>query len=161
MSISLRDLVANYKVLENLEDMEPEVREDTLASLQDAIEVKAENIAYVIRSKDLEVDVIKAEIKRLQDRCKSVENAKERLKTYLEEQLTLANVDKVKTPYVTVALQNNTPSVQIADENLVPAEFITIETIRKIDKKSLLQRLKDGETFDGISIHQGRSLRIR
>jgi hypothetical protein len=161
MSFSLRELVANYKVFETFEDLDPQMREDTLSSLRDSIEVKAENIAYVIRSKDLEIDAVDVEIKRLSERKKAMQNARDRLKSYLEEQLTLAGMDKVKTPTLTVSLQNNPPSVQIADENLVPDEFVTIETIRKIDKKSLLQRLKDGEVIDGISIHQGRSLRIR
>lgn len=143
------------------EDADLEVLEDTIQSLEVARDDKAEGMAKLIRYLDSQADVIKAEEKRLADRRKALENRKDRVKQLLEMQFALWGTDKIKTPTMTVSMQANTPSVQIADENLVPDEFITIETIRKIDKKSLLQRLKDGEQFEGISIHQGRSLRIR
>lgn len=161
MSFSLRELVANYKVLESLEDMDEQARTETLDSLRDSIDVKAENIAYVIRDKDLEVDVIKTEIKRLQDRAKAVENARDRLKEYLEEQLTFAGLDKVKTPTLTVALQKNPPSVFVEDENMVPEQYVNVEIIRKVDRKSLLQALKEGEVITGCTLKQSRSLRIK
>jgi hypothetical protein len=143
------------------EDADLDVLEDTIQALEVARDEKAEGMAKLIRYLDSQADVIKAEEKRLADRRKALENRKDRVKQLLEMQFQLWGTDKIKTATMTVSMQNNPPSVQIADENLVPDEFVTIETIRKIDKKSLLQRLKDGETFDGISIHQGRSLRIR
>lgn len=147
--------------LVNNDEMDLEVLEDTLQSLEEEIEKKAEGIAHIMRQLDSEADYIKAEEKRLKERRDAVENRKDRLKKYLEEQLTLSGMDKVKTATVTVALQNNPPSVFIENENFVPEQFVTVETIRKVDKKSLLQALKDGEMFDGISLKQGRSLRIR
>lgn len=162
MSLSLYNLVGSYNQLWNqIEEMDLDALEDTLQSIEDAIEVKAENYAYMMRMMDAEAEVIKAEEKRLADRRKAVENRKERLKANLENGLLMAGIDKVKTPTVTVAIQNNPPSVQIEDEDLVPEQFVTVEIIRKIDRKSILQALKDGDLIEGCSIKQGKSLRIR
>jgi hypothetical protein len=143
------------------EEQDLETLEDTIQSLEVARDDKAEGMAKLIRYLDSQAEVIKAEEKRLADRRKAMENRRERVKALLELQFELWGTDKIKTPTMTVSMQNNPPSVQIADENFVPEQFVTVETIRKVDKKSLLQALKDGEMFDGISLKQGRSLRIR
>lgn len=156
----LYDLTQNYtKVLEMIQEGH-EGLADTLESIQDAIEEKAENIAKIIRTIDAECEAIKAEEQRLADRRKAMENRRDGLKTYLEEQLISVGVDKVKTPVFTIAIQNNPPSVDVIDDKLIPKTFF-IEQEPKLDKNSLLQALKEGKDVPGVQLKQTRSLRIR
>jgi len=59
-----------------------------------------------------------------------------------------------------VSIQNNPPSVRVVNEELIPSHFM-IPQPPKLDKKTILQKLKDGEKVPGVELAQGRSLRIR
>jgi len=103
--------------------------------------------------------VIREEEQRLAERRRAIEAKVERLKTYLQEQLEVAGLQKVKRPTITVAIQANPPSVEIADETLIPSEFMIPQY--KVDKKSILERLKNGEEIPGCSLKQTKGVRIR
>ena len=158
--MKLYELARSYaELLDRAEDIDTEALVDTLASLQDAIEDKAENIAKIIKNLEADAKIIKEEEQRLAERRRSIENKVTRLKEYLQEQLEVAGLQKVKRPTITVAIQNNPPSVEIADEKLIPSEFMIPQY--KVDKKSILERLKNGEMVPGAKLVQGRGVRIR
>lgn len=159
--MKLYELTQNYaQLMEMAEEMESDALVDTLESLQEAIEDKAENIAKLIKNLEADVKVIKEEEQRLADRRRSIESKIVRLKEYLQQQLEVAGLQKVKRPTITVAIQNNPPSVEIADEKLIPSEFM-IPQDPKIDKMAILERLKNGELVPGCSLKQTRGVRIR
>jgi chromosome segregation ATPase len=158
--MKLYELAQNYAhLLEIAEEMDPEVLKDTLSSIQEEIEDKAENIAKLIRNLEADAKIIREEEKRLAERRQSIEKKIDYLKQYLQEQLEVAGLQKVKRPTITVAIQNNPPSVEIADENLIPSDFKIPQF--KIDKKSIMERLKNGEEIPGCSLKQTKGVRIR
>jgi uncharacterized protein YlxW (UPF0749 family) len=67
---------------------------------------------------------IKEEEQRLADRRKALENRISSVKEYLQNQLEVAGLDKVKRPTVTVSIQLNPPSAEILDESVVPSIFM-------------------------------------
>jgi predicted nuclease with TOPRIM domain len=159
--MKLYELTQSYvSVMEMAEEMDVTTLQDTLESIEEEIHDKAENIAKLIKNINADVDALKNEEKRLADRRKSLENKVTHLKGYLQNQLEVAGLDKVKRPTLTVSIQNNPPSLDIADESLIPSDY-RIPQPDKIDKKSLLTMLKDGMEIEGVSIKQGRGLRIR
>ncbi len=159
--MKLYELAQNYaQLLEMAEEMESEALVDTLASLQDAIEDKAENIAKLIKNLEADAKIIKEEEQRLAERRRAIEAKVDKLKMYLQEQLEIAGLQKVKRPTITVAIQANPPSVDVIDETLIPADFL-IPQPAKVDKKSILERLKKGESVPGAKLVQGRGVRIR
>jgi hypothetical protein len=159
--IKLYELTGNYRQLVELaEETDSTAFVDTLQSIQDEIEDRTEKMAFVIRTLEANAKVIKEEEQRLADRRKAYENKVSSLKQYLQDQLEVAGLNKVKRPTITVAIQNNPPSVEVADEQLIPANFF-IEQAPKLDKKSLLQHLKDGHEVPGARIQQTKGLRIR
>jgi predicted nuclease with TOPRIM domain len=158
--MKLYELSLNYAhVMEMAEEMEPEVLKDTLETIEEEIQDKAENIAKLVKNLNADVDALKAEEKRLADRRKSLENKVTNLKTYLQEQLEVAGLDKVKRPTLTVSIQNNPPSVKVIDEKLLSAYMVPVDP--KLDKKTLLSDLKEGKVIDGAEIFQSRGVRIR
>ena len=159
--MKLYELAQNYaQLLEMAEEMDTDAIVDTLSALQDAIEDKAENIAKLVKNLEADVKVIKEEEQRLAERRRVIEVKIERLKTYLQEQLEVAGLQKVKRPTITVSIQNNPPSVDLIDETLIPADFL-IPQPAKVDKKSILERLKKGESVPGVTLKQTKGVRIR
>lgn len=159
--MKLYELAQNYaQLLETAEEMESEALVDTLASLQDAIEDKAENIAKLIKNLEADAKIIKEEEQRLAERRRAIEAKVDKLKMYLQEQLETAGIEKVKRPTITVAIQVNPPSVDVIDETAIPSDFL-IPQAPKLDKRSILERLKKGEAIPGVTLKQTKGVRIR
>ena len=135
--------------------------EIALSQVEDTIEVKAESMAVLVKSIDGDVTALKEEESRLAKRRKALENKQANIKLYLENQLRVMGIDKVKTPLFTVSLQNNPQSVNVLDEDLIGKEWWKTVTTTTLDKKNLLDALKLGQVIKGAEIKQGKSLRIR
>lgn len=159
--MKLYELTSSYTQLLDLADsLDEETFRDTLSAIEEAIEDKAENTAKLIRGLEADIEILKAEEKRLADRRKALESKVSNTKTYLQEQLEIAGVDKVKRPTITVAIQNNPPSVEVADESLIPSHYM-IPQPSKIDKQAISTALKEGLLIAGCSMKQTRSVRIK
>jgi hypothetical protein len=159
--LKLYELSQNYiQLLELADSLDEETFKDTLSSLEEAIEDKVENVAKLVRCLDVDIEAIKSEEKRLADKRKALENKVASVKSYVQHEMEIAGVDKVKRATVTVSIQLNPPSVTIYDESLVPSGYM-IPQPSKLDKKSILKALKDGEEIPGCDIQQSRSLRIK
>lgn len=159
--MKLYDLTQNYnQLLEMADSMDNEVFQDTLSAIEEAIEEKAENMAKLIRCLEADAKAIKEEEQRLADRRRAIENRIISVKEYLQQQMEIAGLDKVKRPTITVSIQSNPPSVEVLDESVIPSTYM-IPQPNKIDKKAILTALKEGLIIDGCSIKQGRSVRIK
>lgn len=156
----LYELTQNYNQLLDLADsLDEETFRDTLSAIEEAIEDKAENTAKMIRCLEADAKAIREEEKRLAERRQAIENRINSAKEYLFNQLEAAGLDKVKRPTVTIAIQNNPYSVEIADESLIPTDYMIPQY--KVDKKAILTALKDGAEIAGCALIQKRGLRIR
>lgn len=161
----LYDLAANYQAvwdMVNDDDVDMDVLETTLQSIEGAIEVKAQNIAAVLVSLDGYTNTLTEQIKRLTARKHAFENRQASMKQYLQYQLEAAGIDKVKTAEFTIALQNNPPSVVIENQDNIPAPYLTIVPKQYIpDKTAIKKAIQAGADVPGCRLLQGKSLRIR
>jgi predicted nuclease with TOPRIM domain len=158
--MKLYELTTNYlSLMEMAEEMDTDTLKDTLESIEEEINDKAENIAKLIKNLNADVDALKTEEKRLADRRKSLENKVTHLKEYLQNQLEVAGLDKVKRPTITVSIQNNPPSLKVLDEKLLSDYMIPQDP--KLDKKAILTALKEGMEVSGAELQQTRGVRIR
>ena len=132
---------------------------DTLDAITDSIEIKADNIAKVMRQLKAEKEMIDAEAKRLADRGAKLQKQHDQLKAYLFENMTMIGADKIKTALFSFTIKNNPPSVNVIDETLIPQEFIKLTPT--IDKRSILELLKDKQEIAGVALQQTKSLTIK
>lgn len=159
---NLFDLSQNYKQIYDLisEGEEAEVYLDTLESIDDAIEEKADGYAGVIRQLKSDNDGLTNEIKRLQDRKKSNENGINRLKENLQLMMQQTGKTKFKTNLNTFGIQKNPSSLNILDEKKIPKKYF-IEQEPKLNSQILKKEIKDGIEIEGAELVQTESLRIR
>ena len=159
---SLFDLSTDYQQLYDLiaEQEDEQILKDTLASINDAIEDKADGYVAVIKTLEGDNKAIDEEIKRLRQRKTSNQNGVKRLKESLQEVMEQTGKEKFKTALNSYSIANNPPSVDITDESLIPKQYY-IEQQPKLDKKELLKVVKDGLEIKGVELKQSRSLRVR
>ena len=159
--MKLYELTNQYKQLQEMvDDLDPMTLKDTLEAIEESIEDKAENTAKLIRSWEAEAKVIEEEEKRLYARRATLNNLVKKTKAHLFEQLQIAGLDKVKRPTISVSIQLNNPSVEVTDLEKIPS-FFMIEQEPKIDKKAILEALKNGAEINGCAIKREKGLRIR
>jgi len=103
--MSMFELTNDYKqllmMLEDAEDADDEtmqeVIKDTLELLEGDIEVKADQIAYIIRELDADEEMLKKEEQRLRTKRESIVRNRQRLKENLMEAMRLTGKEKFKT----------------------------------------------------------------
>lgn len=158
--MKLYDLSEKYRALLDMEeDIDPTVFHDTLDSLEDAIENKAEGYAIVIRQFKTDVKTLKDEEDRLEKRRQAIETKIGIMQESLYEAMKNTGIDKIKSPRFTVWVQKNPVAVSITNETLIPEEYY-IPQLPKLDKKQLKEDMKHGE-IPGAELVQSEGVRIR
>lgn len=157
---TLYELNNDYMQVQQMIEDGAEGLDDTLEALQDAIEDKLEGVGKVMKNLEGEVTALKAEEKRLADKRKTIENNIKRLKEYAQDSMLATGNKKVKTHLFSFNIQNNPPAVNVVDEQLIPKNFYE-EVAPRLNKKTLLEKLKAGESVPGVEMKQTESIRIR
>jgi hypothetical protein len=128
--------------------------EITMENLND----KAVNYGYVIKTIESEVDIIDAEIKRLQELKKSRNNAVERLKNNISEAMELFGVTEVKAPTFKLSFRK---SESIECDEFVDSNYCTVKTSIAPDKVAIKQAIKEGKDVVGARLVVKNNLQIK
>lgn len=157
---TLYSIQGKYQQLLNLaEQLDPELLKDTLESIDDELETKAENVAFVIKELEGQSIILEKETKRLAERKNTINNNVKRLKQSLFDAMITANKQKIKTNLFTLDIRKNPPSVIVEDESKLLNYLI--EQPKKLDKTKLGDDLKKGIEVPGAKIIQTERLQIR
>ena len=164
MSIALYEMTAEFKaVAQKLEDLDldDQTIADTLEGYSADFENKVIAISSFIRNLEVSANAMKQAETEMNDRRKSVERKIEGLKSYVLTNMKAIGKDKVECPLFKVSIRTNAPSVQVANEDAVPAKFVVMKTSTSIDKKALKEAIESGEVFDGVSLVRSNTLSIK
>ncbi|EIY8434639.1 siphovirus Gp157 family protein [Listeria monocytogenes] len=157
---TLYSIQGKYQQLLNLaEQLDPELLKDTLEIIDDELETKAENVAFVIKELEGQSLILEKETKRLAERKNTINNNVKRLKQSLFDAMITANKQKIKTNLFTLDIRKNPPSLIVEDESKLLNYLI--EQPKKLDKTKLGDDLKKGIEVPGAKIIQTERLQIR
>ncbi len=141
------------------EEIDAQTILDTMESLEGEIQEKLEACCRVIRSWEAQSEGLKVEIATLTKRKRATENAIEKMKFYMAEQMGVIGVEKMEAGIFKLALQNSPPSMEIADELKVPSEYVEMTPV--INKAKIKAELMSGKLLKFAQLFQGKHLRIR
>src|SRR5574344_554768 len=171
--MNLFKIEQEYKALQELtEDIEfnPETGEiidnselikqlfDELSN--DKLEVKLENIMYIIKELEVSQTALKDEAKRLNEKAKVFENRSLRLKEMIKNVMIVSNQDKIKTDKFSFSVR----TVEKWDYdhiNLFALDSDFVRVKQEIDKTKIKEFVKAGGTIDGLRISEDTSLTVR
>lgn len=159
---SLFDLTDAYQKVYELitEQGEESALIDTLQSINDALEDKADGYVAVIKTLEADNVAIDEEIKRLRQRKTTNQNGISRLKESLQFAMESTGKEKFKTALNSYSIANNPPSLNVLEESLIPKDY-WVSQAPKLNKKELLNDIKNGADIKGVEVKQTRSLRVR
>ena len=159
--MNLFELNEKYRELEQRDDLDPETLKDTLDSINDSREVKLDNIANWIENNQADIDFLDKKIKQLQADKKSLVNRTKSLMEYMTTAIDDSGLKELKTENHILKPRNYRASVYISDEKALPSEFIKFKAVESIDKKSIYELLKNGETVRGAELKPNRKTVIK
>lgn len=163
---TLYELKGEYlQLLQLLED--PEVEDqivlDTLEGIDFELEVKAENYAKIIKELEGNVEIIKAEKKRLSDKQSKLEENIKRLKENLQAAMVDTGKTKFKTELFSFSIQKNggaLPVIVDVDTSELPDDLVIIT--EKPDLKAIAKFLEKNPDSELAHFgERGESLRIK
>ncbi|AXK19159.1 siphovirus Gp157 family protein [Bacillus sp. COPE52] len=161
---SLYNLTGDFLQIQRMieDGVDLEVIADTLEAVEEAIDQKALNTAYVIKTNEAVVSIIKEEEKRLANRRKALENANKRLSDFLSQSLQVAEKEVVKNETITINFRNNAPSLDIKEGAAIPSKYYNTPVPAPVlDRKKLLDDVKGGLEIEGVGTKRTKSLQIK
>jgi hypothetical protein len=147
------------ELIDNGGELTPELSE-ALAITEEQLQNKSVAYSFVIKQIDSEVDIIDAEIKRLQAMKKTRENASERLKANIKHAMELFNIDEIKTPLVKINFRKS-EAVEVDDVNQLPAPYKVVKVTEQADKMAIKEAIKNGADIIGCRIVANCNLQIK
>jgi len=167
---SLYEIAGNYRevaeMIENAaetgEDLE--VLNDTLEAIDGEFELKAENIAFIIKNNELKKaelaarrSVFEKEAQNIKSKEDALDNANERLKKYLCDNMIATGKQKFKTGNFTFWTKE---SKKVAITGVVPLDFMRVPEPQP-DKTAIGKALKEGQTFEWAHLETSNSAQFR
>ena len=163
---NLYEITQDYlQILSMMEDpeLDPQTLADTMEAVEGELEIKAENYAKVMKNLEADVAGIKAEIERLSERKKTIENNIKNMKSALQMAMETTGKTKFKTELFSFGIRKNAPSV-IMDEPYienVPERFLKYSE-PTINRSAIKEAIQNGEDLEGLAhLEQSKSLTIK
>lgn len=144
-------------------DADAQAVADTIEGESWPLEIKAQNVAYAIKTLLASAEAIKAAEGEMAARRKAMENRAASIKDYLLMCMELAGVQKIDCPHFSIKIAANPPAVLIEDERQIPASFFKTPEPPPpmVDKKAIAEALKAGEDVPGARLTRGRRIDIK
>jgi hypothetical protein len=162
----LYEILPAFAELERLADNPETQDEQVLAWLEEcqgALQDKCKNIVMFIENLDATTDAIKAAEGRMADRRKALESRVKSIKAYVLRTMQAANIRNIECPEFKISRQNNPQSVVIDDEKSVSIEYWRQPETPPpaLDKRMILDHIKNGVCVDGVHLEQSERLVIK
>jgi hypothetical protein len=163
---ALYQLAAEYRdAAERMADLDlpAEVIADTLEGLAGDIEAKATNTAQMVRNIETLAEQIKAAEKAMAERRKALEARADWLRSYLLANLIAAGISKVESPWFSLTVRQNPPSVALDDVSLIPTDYWRAlpPPPPVIDRAGIREAIEAGQDVPGARVVRGQRLEIK
>lgn len=162
-NFSLYQITGAFPAIMEQDEMAPELKEEIERELTVLLHEKSQNIIGYTRNIELTIEAMKTEEKRISEQRKALENKLDKFKEYVKNCMEQGGFTKVDTGLGTLTIARNPMSVEIENENEVPAEFKQEIVTVKVDKTAIKNHFKEtGEVLPGIKIVDDKTtLRIK
>lgn len=162
-NLSLYSIAAAFPALMESDEISEEDKKKIEEELNVLLQQKSQGVIAYTRNLELVIEAKKAEEKRIAESRKADEKKLENFKKYVKECMENNGIQKIETGLGTLSIAKSPISIEITNEDQIPAEFKQEVTTVKIDKKAIADNFKaTGELIDGVIIHtDNTNLRIK
>ena len=152
--------IANFLDSENNE-LDEKTINDTKESVELLLEEKSEQLELILKELETKEEKCKEIADFYARKAKYANEKKKILKELILEAMRKLGAKKIETVTGTFTIRNNTPSLIIEDENLIPQKFITHISSIKIEKNEIKNEIKKGIKIPGVHLESTQSLLVK
>lgn len=152
--------IANFLDSENNE-LDEKTINDTKESIELLLEEKSEQLELILKELEIKEEKCKEIADFYARKAKQANEKRKALKELILGAMQKLNAKKIETATGTFTIRNNTPSLIIEDENLIPQKFITHISSIKIEKNEIKKEIKNGVEIPGVHLETTQSLLIK
>lgn len=161
--LSLYKITGAFPVLMENEEISEEDKAKIKEELTLLLQQKSQGVIGYVRNIEAVIEAKKNNEKKLAESRKADERRLENFKKYVKECMENNGITKIETGLGNLSIAKSPISVEITNEDEIPAEFKQEVRTIKIDKKAIADNFKStGELIDGVIIHtDNTNLRIK
>lgn len=161
--LSLYKITGAFPVLMENEEISEEDKAKIKEELTLLLQQKSQGVIGYVRNIEAVIEAKKNNEKMLAESRKADERRLENYKKYVKECMENNGITKIETGLGNLSIAKSPISVEITNEDEIPAEFKQEIRTMKVDKKAIADNFKaTGELINGVIIHtDNTSLRIK
>ena len=152
--------IVNFLENEN-GDLDEQTINDTKESVELLLEGKSEQLELILKELEAKEEKCKEIADFYAKKAKYANEKKKMFKELILGAMQKLGTKKIETATGTFTIRNNTPSLIIEDENLIPQKFITHISSIKIEKNEIKKEIKKGAEIPGVHLETTQSLLIK
>lgn len=149
---AIDDETGEIKDTETLEKLEIE--------LKNALVSKSVGIVKIVRQQEADIEMISAEIERLQDVKKRMQKSLDNFKKYIAYNIKQLELKKIETPLGNISTKETT-ATDVFDETILPKQFLKEKTSYTPSKIDIKKALEAGEEVPGARLIINTNLNIK
>ena len=158
---SMRGITQRYTAVMALADDDSIPQDEinnALLTLEDELQEKGENCIKYLGSIQDNIDIAKANKKKLDEYIKTLESRKKRIEQACIYALDTLQVKSIMTGWGELKIKKNPPAVIIDDVTQIPTQYQRQKIQVDIDKVAIKAAIKAGEEVPGAHLEQNISL---
>ena len=152
--------IANFLDSENNE-LDEKTINDTKESIELLLEEKSEQLELILKELEAKEEKCKEIADFYARKAKYANEKKKMFKELILGAMQKLGAKKIETATGTFTIRNNTPSLIIDDENLIPQKFTTFVQTKKIEKNEIKKEIKNGMKIPGAHLESTQSLLVK
>ena len=163
--MTLYELRAEYmELLALLEDpdTDPQVIADTMEGIQGEIDIKCDSYVVVIKNLESQVEMIDAELIRLEKNKSALTNNIKRMKSAVLDTIQMTGSRKMVTDHFKLSIVKNggKQPMEVDEIEKIPQDYLTMKPVANMEK--IRQELEGGSQLDFARLKErGEHLGIR
>lgn len=163
--MTLYELRAEYmELLALLEDpdTDPQVIADTMEGIQGELDIKCDSYVVVIRQLEAQVEMIDAELIRLEKNKSALTNNIKRMKSAVLDTIQMTGSRKMVTDHFKLSVVKNggKQPMEVDEIEKIPQDYLTMKPVANMEK--IRQELEGGSQLDFARLKErGEHLGIR
>ena len=159
--MNLFEMNSKYRELEENEELDATTLKDTLDAINDAREVKLDNIASWIEKNKAQIDWVTKRVKDLQAKKTALTNLNKSLQEYMTAALDDAGLKELQTENYILKPRNYRASTVVWSLDELPDTFKDSKTEVFAKKSEIYKALSAGEDVPGAYLKPNRGTTIK
>lgn len=161
--LSLYKITGAFPLLMENEEISEEDKAKIKEELTLLLQQKSQGVIGYVRNIEAVIEAKKNNEKMLAESRKADERRLENFKKYVKECMENNGITKIETGLGNLSIAKSPISIEITNEDEIPAQFKQEVRTIKIDKKAIADNFKStGELINGVIIHtDNTNLRIK